>query len=771
MSESSNQKTAVKAIYFSVAGNTLLSVIKWLTGYLGNSYALIADAIESTADIMSSLLVLVGIKYIHRPADENHPYGHGRLEPLVTFVVVAFLVVSAAIIAYESVSNIRTPHELPKVFTLYVLGPLIIWKEISFRLVMQKAKQANSSALKADAWHHRLLVWHTIPTTSFVAPDVVIGQTSLEVFQQIRGLRDIPTGGVQPQLDADGHVVGRVSGWRYVHAEHEAQAEVQRSRTLYQLIAENAADVVLLMDSDGQITWLSPSIERLSGWPAEALTGNQAWRLAHPDDADKIRAVVAEVLESSGRAHVEARLRTRHGDYRWWHIAMRRTSTDIDAALVAALRDVNDEVVARKRAESESAKRIALLNSMFDPHVVLEAVRDETGDIVDFIYTDANDAACEYNRTGREELVGASLMQLLPGHRGSDLFAAYCHTVDTGEPLVLDDYVYPNEILTEPRHYDIRAVKVADSLSYTWRDVTDRSLLGEQLAESEERFRLIATNTSDIIGVADTHGTLEWVSPSITRALGWDPADMKGHGVYELVHPNDMARVLQGQSEVADGREGSVRARVRDRDGKYHWSEVRAAPIISEQGKVLGITAAVSIIDERVAWEQTLRHQASHDPLTGLLNREEIFRRLDSMLGHPPRTGIRTFLAFLDLDNLKRTNDEFGHAAGDELLRTVAQRTRSLLRDGDQIARIGGDELLVILPGMQDTDAAVHLAGRLLETVSAPHTFGAHTLRPRMSIGVAEVHTGDDIERAVHKADTAMYRAKAAGGNRIALAD
>ena len=155
MSESSNQKTAVKAIYFSVAGNTLLSVIKWLTGYFGNSYALIADALESTADIMSSLLVLVGIKYIHRPADKNHPYGHGRLEPLVTFVVVAFLVVSASIIAYKSISNIRTPHELPKVFTLYVLGPLIVWKEISFRLVMRKAKQTNSSALKADAWHHR----------------------------------------------------------------------------------------------------------------------------------------------------------------------------------------------------------------------------------------------------------------------------------------------------------------------------------------------------------------------------------------------------------------------------------------------------------------------------------------------------------------------------------------------------------------------------------------------------------------------------------------
>ena len=151
----SREQTAVKTIYFSIAGNACLALTKGLAGIFGNSYALIADAIESTTDIFSSLLVLFGIKYANRPADKNHPYGHGRAEPLVTFLVVGFLITSATIIGYESIKNIQTPHKLPQVWTLYVLGAIIVWKEISFRLVMQKSKEINSSSLKADAWHHR----------------------------------------------------------------------------------------------------------------------------------------------------------------------------------------------------------------------------------------------------------------------------------------------------------------------------------------------------------------------------------------------------------------------------------------------------------------------------------------------------------------------------------------------------------------------------------------------------------------------------------------
>ncbi len=148
-------KTAKRASYFSIIGNTLLAMCKWLAGYFGNSYALIADAIESTTDIFSSILVLFGIKYASKPADDNHPYGHGRIESLVTFAVVGFLIISATIIAIESIENIRTPHAGPKPFTLFVLGAIIIWKEISYQLVIKKARQTGSSSLKADAWHHR----------------------------------------------------------------------------------------------------------------------------------------------------------------------------------------------------------------------------------------------------------------------------------------------------------------------------------------------------------------------------------------------------------------------------------------------------------------------------------------------------------------------------------------------------------------------------------------------------------------------------------------
>ncbi|GAB3218514.1 cation transporter [Algoriphagus aestuariicola] len=148
-------KLAIRTVLFSMLGNAVLAGIKFLAGIFGNSYALIADGIESTVDVFSSLLVLLGLKYSARPADENHPYGHGKAEPLITFLVVAFLIISAFTIAWQAIQNIRTPHTLPSSWTLIVLGAIILWKEISYQLVMNRAKKIMSSSLKAEAWHHR----------------------------------------------------------------------------------------------------------------------------------------------------------------------------------------------------------------------------------------------------------------------------------------------------------------------------------------------------------------------------------------------------------------------------------------------------------------------------------------------------------------------------------------------------------------------------------------------------------------------------------------
>lgn len=146
---------AEKTAWFSLIGNILMAAIKATVGILGNSYALIADAIESTGDVFSSTLVLVGIRYARRPPDENHPYGHGKVEPLITFVVVGFLVASATLIIIESIHHIQIPHKAPKSFTLYFIAGVILVKELLFRFVSKTSDEIKSTSLKADAWHHR----------------------------------------------------------------------------------------------------------------------------------------------------------------------------------------------------------------------------------------------------------------------------------------------------------------------------------------------------------------------------------------------------------------------------------------------------------------------------------------------------------------------------------------------------------------------------------------------------------------------------------------
>ncbi|QAA80496.1 cation transporter [Aequorivita sp. H23M31] len=171
-----NEQTAIRTVYFSIIANTCLAIIKGLAGFFGNSYALIADAIESTTDIVSSFLVLVGFKYAKRPADDNHPYGHGKIEPLITFGVVAFLVISATLIAYTSIQNIQTQHAAPKAWTLIVLAVIIIWKEVSFQIVIRKSRQTNSTSLRADAWHHRSDAITSIMAFIGISVAVIMGE-------------------------------------------------------------------------------------------------------------------------------------------------------------------------------------------------------------------------------------------------------------------------------------------------------------------------------------------------------------------------------------------------------------------------------------------------------------------------------------------------------------------------------------------------------------------------------------------------------------------
>lgn len=148
-------KVGIKTTIIGIVVSTLLAIIKLLGGIFGHSYALIADAIESATDIVTSSLLLVGLKWSAKPADENHPYGHGKIEALVALFISLALLTAAFFIVKESIQHIQNPHKIPAPFTLLILIFVIFGKEIMYRFVLKKAKQSNSEILKADAIHHR----------------------------------------------------------------------------------------------------------------------------------------------------------------------------------------------------------------------------------------------------------------------------------------------------------------------------------------------------------------------------------------------------------------------------------------------------------------------------------------------------------------------------------------------------------------------------------------------------------------------------------------
>jgi len=151
----SRARAGVRMVQTGLLVNVVLALVKFLAGVLGNSYALIADAVESTSDIVGSLIVWGGLRVAERSADNDYPFGYGKAESLAAAAVGLMLLAAAIGIAVEAVREIRTPHHAPAPFTLFVLVGVVLAKEVLFRRVLAAAEQTGSTAVTADAWHHR----------------------------------------------------------------------------------------------------------------------------------------------------------------------------------------------------------------------------------------------------------------------------------------------------------------------------------------------------------------------------------------------------------------------------------------------------------------------------------------------------------------------------------------------------------------------------------------------------------------------------------------
>ena len=545
--------------------------------------------------------------------------------------------------------------------------------------------------------------------------------------------------------------------------------DLARREQEYRLLAENASDVVFRCSNTGIIEWIAPSVTARVGWKPEDLVGHRFRDFVHPDDAARLAVAQTSLAEGISFA-VELRVRLHSSGYQWFSVSMRPALDDSGAVthLVGGWQDIQQVVLTRNALETERTRYRTILDTMLDPHVMLEPVRDETGRITDFVFADANDAACRYNKLDRPHLVGRRLLELLPAHISSGLLEMYRQAFESDQPLVLNDFVYPHEIYAEDRRFDIRAVRVGDALSFTWRDVTDRYDLTRKLTASEEHYRLLTANSYDTAIRVTDQGEVTWISPSIKSLLGWDPGEWIGRPVTDFVTAESLPSLRANLERVVRGEPVVARYQTLTKDGHARWTESRAMPYFDAQGQRDGVLASFHLIDEQVGMEQELERRARTDELTSLLNRKEVFERIEAFSGQHPRTGQGIAVLFCDLDKFKLVNDTYGHAAGDEVLRVMADRIRACLRSTDDLgARVGGDELLVVLHGVQDLQNAVAIAEKLRLSAAEPIPIPGGTINSTVSIGVTLARPGEKTEALIARADDAMYRAKEHGRNQV----
>jgi diguanylate cyclase (GGDEF)-like protein/PAS domain S-box-containing protein len=289
----------------------------------------------------------------------------------------------------------------------------------------------------------------------------------------------------------------------------------------------------------------------------------------------------------------------------------------------------------------------------------------------------------------------------------------------------------------------------------------------------ELRVHALVRHSADVVAVIDTSWRVRWLAESVRRMLGYEPQALLDRPLTDLVHPDDAAGAAQFLHEVADDVAGDVRTaglRLRDHVGEYRHLELVADNRLADP-LIDGILLNIRDVSERVGLLEQLHHQAFHDGLTGLANRALLEDRVEHALARFRRAEGGVAVIFLDLDNFKAVNDGLGHAVGDDLLRTIAQRIDETLRAQDTPARFGGDEFAVLLEDLADEAEALEIADRLRSALEQPLTVAGRRLTPSASVGIAYARTDDTHDMLLHNADVAMYAAKRQGKAQVAAFD
>lgn len=541
----------------------------------------------------------------------------------------------------------------------------------------------------------------------------------------------------------------------------EAKKKLEHQQKRIQSLIEQNKDAVFELDLSGNLISANDRMSMLTGFTNQELQGKSISSFFAPDIAASVDALLKKAGSELKNIEIEEGWNRQDGTMLYGHTQF--IPILIDQHLVGfygIAKDVTDERNIREELQKTNVDLKTFWNSAVDPIFFMntdgEILRANPGFESTFGY-------------GPEEWRFCTPL-MLPDELKEET-CSVMREVMNGETIEMKETkrkTKSGDVLDVIGSY----VRVSNETGPTgmmvfYKDITDLKKTEWELRKSRKKYRIILNHVSDMISILSKECLIQFTSPSTQQVLGYQKEDFTGQPFHSFIHPEDAHQVDEQFRQLLKGNPVDLEVRVRHSNGQYIWMGISATPVVADGQFQQTILVANDITDRKNEQEQ-LEKMAFYDYLSGLPNRRMFEQKLHEAIEQANESGKKAAVLMIDGQKFKQINDTFGHDAGDVVIQEMAQRITACIRETDTAARLGGDEMGVILTAMDSGKAAEQAAERIIQSLKHPVLYKGSTIPIGAEIGIAcyPDHAGEK-KQLMKRADEALYKAKETGGYKV----
>jgi len=570
-------------------------------------------------------------------------------------------------------------------------------------------------------------------------------------------------------IQEEGKVAGTVVVFNDITERKRAEEKLKESEAKYRAVIEAAVDQIFMIDSEMKILSMNSFAAGFFHKKPEDMVGKSLTEIFPKQIAASTSANIQKVFETGIDIKIEEILA--FGDKNMWNSTSLSPMKDLNGKVVAVIGIVRD-ITEHRKIEEERQKAAERIQDLYNNAPAGYHSLDKDG-----AYVRVNDTELAWLGYKRDELIGKKkFTDILTDEsrkvflRNFPVFKERGWVKDLEFELVRKDgTIFPTLVNATALKDEAGNFLMSRTTLF---DITEVKRLQKMVTESEKKFRTILEEINDSYFELDLAGNFTFVNNALCRVLRVTKEEVVGanfRSITILDEINDILAQFVRVRETGEPHKG-LTFRLTRKDGVTEFAEISISPQKDDHGKIIGFRCVGRDVTERMELQSKLAIIAMHDALTGLPNRLLLYDRFNVACAQAQRNKRKLAIMELDLDHFKTINDSLGHAAGDELLKAMADRLTALVRKSDTVARLGGDEFVVLIPEFTNIKDVLKTAQKILSAFQDPSIANGQELQVTTSIGIAVFpRDGSNIEDLLKAADAAMYYTKEHGRNSYKL--